>query len=170
VVSALTVPLRTSVIAPVCVQPEPVADDPVNVVDVPFAHLTTSEVDVVVPLVFPLPPVFPVQPVALVLDAPVVVFTEPDSLVHVIPWAVAPAGEAARAVNPAAGTRTAVAAIDPRTIRFLSTSYILLPKCGLRGRGRREKQPCDMAPPSPPRGSSLRSLCYTTIKHHAMQL
>ena len=79
--------------------------DSVPDVDFPLAHLTVPDVEVIVPFCLPDPPVFPLQVLTLIFSAPVVVFAVPLDLLQEIPWGVAPAGAAARAVNPATGTR-----------------------------------------------------------------
>jgi hypothetical protein len=95
-------------------------------VDLPFAHLMVTDVSETVPVLFPEAPVLPLQPLTLVLVKPVFVFADPDNVAQVIPLATAPAGPAARPVNPANGARTAAAAIEPRTIPFFITDSILL--------------------------------------------
>jgi hypothetical protein len=139
VVSAVTFPLMTSVTVPLPEQPDPPAVVTVPVVDFPLTHLTVPDVSVIVPFSLPDPPVFPVHVLSLIFSAPVVVFAEPLNLEQEIPLATAPAGAAARAVMPATGTRTAVAAMKPPTIRFLITFAILLEEMDVCC-GRRENQ------------------------------
>jgi hypothetical protein len=125
VLSEVTLPLRTSVVEPDG-QPDPAVAVWVAVVCFPLCHLTWPDVSVIVPLLLPEPPVFPVHVLSLVLTTPVEVFAVPLNLLQLIPLGAAPAGEAASALNPTTGARTAATAMDPCTIRFLITVSILL--------------------------------------------
>ena len=90
-------------------------------------HLIVPEVAPSVPVVLPLPSVFPVQPLNLIVADSVEAFAVPFAVEHLIPVGVAPAGPAVRTVIPASGTRAAEAAITASMIRFFSifaTSFI----------------------------------------------
>jgi hypothetical protein len=124
VVSFVTLPLRTSSATRVddTVQAVPVLPVSVKLVVFVFAHFTVTDVAAAaVPLITPLPPVFPVQVFNTILLVLAGTFAVPAALLQVMPLGAAAAGPAARTVAPANGTRAAEPAITPTTIRFLST-------------------------------------------------
>src|SRR5580698_4490680 len=72
------------------------------------------------PLLLPLPPVLPVQPLKLILATPDPL-TLPDNVEHVIPFGfAAPAGPLASAVTPASGTKAADPTTAPSMIRVFN--------------------------------------------------